>query len=86
MIDVCWAVDVEMSPMSASAPVLKIPMASPDKPIRAAKNRKASPTANRKHAQAKSISPATIVRRRLKRSANWPKNSPAAAIPAMVAY
>ena len=30
MIDVCWAVDVEMSPMSASAPVLKTPMARPD--------------------------------------------------------
>ena len=40
MIDVCCAVDVEMSPMSASAPVLNTPMASPDSPSITAKNRK----------------------------------------------
>ena len=62
MIEVCWAVDVEMSPMSASAPVLNTPIASPDRPSITAKNRNVSPAANRKQAAANSVRPTTIVR------------------------
>ena len=70
MIDVCCAVDVEMSPMSASAPVLKTPMASPDRPSSTAKNRNVSPAASRKQAAANSVRPTTIVGRRPNRSAS----------------
>ncbi len=86
MIDVCWAVEVEMSPMSASAPVLNTPMARPDRPSITAKNRNELPEASRKQAAANSIRPTTMVRRRPRRSASWPRKRPAMAMPAIVAY
>ena len=86
MIDVCSAVDVEMSPMSASAPVLNTPMAMPDSPISTAKNRKVSPAAKRNEAPAKTVSPMMMVPRCPKRSASVPRPRPASAIPAIVAY
>ena len=86
MIDVCCAVDVEMSPISASAPVLNTPIASPDTPSITAKNENVSPAARRKHAAAKSVRPMTIVGRRPNRSASCPSIRPASAIPVIVAY
>ena len=86
MIDVCWAVDVEMSPMSARAPVLKMPIASPETPNSTAKNRNVSPLASRKQAAANSVRPTTIVGRRPNRSASEPRNRPATAMPVIVAY
>ena len=86
MIDVCSVVDVEMSPTSASAPVLNTPMARPERPMRTTKKRKLVPAANRNDAAAKAMSPMTIVRRRPRRSASVPRNRPATAMPAIVAY
>ena len=86
MIEVCCVVDDDRSPMSASAPVLKMPMATPDSPISAAKNRNDSPAVNRKQAAAKSVRPAMIVARRPSRSASEPRNSAEIAMPPIVAY
>ena len=54
MMAVCCAVDVEMSPMSASAPVLNTPIATPDRPSRIANTAKLSPATIRKQADANS--------------------------------
>ena len=86
MIEVCSAVEREMSPMSASAPVLKIPMATPDSAIRAQKNRKELPARNRYDEAAKSVRPATMVVLRPYRSARCPSKNPAMAMPPIVAY
>ena len=72
--------------MSASAPVLKTPIAIPDSPSRAAKNTNESPAVIRKQAAAKSVRPAMIVRRRPMRSASCPSSNAATAIPPIVAY
>jgi hypothetical protein len=61
MIEVCSAVDREMSPMSASAPVLKMPIAIPENAISTEKNRNEVPARNRYDAAAKSVRPRTIV-------------------------
>jgi hypothetical protein len=86
MIDVCCRVEVARSPMSASAPVLNIPIAIPDSAIRAAKNTKFWPNANRKHAVANNVSPSRIVCRLPNRSASCPSVRPASAMPPIVAY
>ena len=86
MIDVCSAVDFEMSPINASAPVLKMPIARPDSPSRTAKNHSVFPADSRKQAAANSTRPTTIVRRRPNRSASDPSTRPATAIPVIVAY
>ena len=61
MIEVCSAVEWEISPISASAPVLKMPMAAPDSAINTQKNRKELPAMKRYEEAAKSVRPATIV-------------------------
>ena len=75
-----------MSPISASAAVLKTAMAMPDSPISIVKNRKESPARNANDAAAKSVRPATRIGRRPKRSASCPRNRPASAMPPIVAY
>ncbi len=47
IVAVCSAVDVEMSPTSASAPVLKMPIEAPEMVSRVTKNANEFPTANR---------------------------------------
>jgi hypothetical protein len=86
MIDVCSDVDETRSPMSASAPVLKTPIAIPDSPSSTAKNTNELPIVMRKHAAAKSVRPVMIVRRRPIRSASCPSSIAAIAIPPIVAY
>ena len=61
MIDVCSAVDREMSPMRASAPVLKIPIAMPESAISTEKNTKEVPARNKYDAAANSVRPTMIV-------------------------
>ena len=61
MIDVCSAVDLEMSPISASAPVLKIPMAMPESAINTQKNTNEFPARNRNEVAAKSVKPIRMV-------------------------
>src|SRR5437867_12777122 len=61
MIEVCSAVDREMSPMRASAPVLKIPIAMPESAISAEKNTNEVPAMNRYDAAANSVRPTIIV-------------------------
>ena len=70
MMVVCWAVDVEMSPMSASAPVLNTPIATPDRPSRIANTASLSPATIRKQADANSTRPTMMVGRRPRRSAS----------------
>ena len=47
MIEVCSAVECEISPINASAPVLKIPMATPESAIKTQKNTNELPPAKR---------------------------------------
>ena len=47
MMEVCSDVDVTMSPIKASAPVLKTPIAMPDRPINTQKYTKELPARNR---------------------------------------
>ena len=61
MIEVCSAVDREISPMRASAPVLKMPIAMPESAISAEKNTNEVPARNKYDAAAKSVRPITIV-------------------------
>ena len=87
MIDVCWAVDVEMSPMSASAPVLKMPIASPETPSSTAKNRERvtggkQETGRGEQREADDYrGPATEPVRKLTRATGQPR-----AMPVIVAY
>ncbi len=72
--------------MSASAPVLKTPIAIPDSPSRTAKNTNELTVVIRKQAAAKSVRPAMIVRRRPMLSASCPSTNAATAMPPIVAY
>jgi hypothetical protein len=47
MIDVCSLVEVTMSPMSASAAVLKMPIAAPERAMSAQKYQNEFPAMNR---------------------------------------
>ena len=47
MVEVCCAVEDEISPISASAPVLNMPMAAPDTVSRQRKNANVLPRMNR---------------------------------------
>jgi len=47
IVEVCWVVELEMSPMSASAPVLKMPIAQPDIASKAMKKATAWPIENK---------------------------------------
>ena len=62
MMEVCSEVDREMSPMSASAPVLKTPMARPDRAMSTEKHTNELPAMNRYDEAAKIVRPATMVR------------------------
>src|SRR5204862_4118329 len=61
IIDVCSAVDREMSPMRASAPVLKMPIAMPESAISTEKNTNEVPAMNKYDAAANSVRPTIIV-------------------------
>ena len=86
MIDVCSAVDVEMSPMSASAPVLNTPIAMSGTPSSTRRTGTSRPRRRGSDAAANSVRPTMIVGRRPRRSASYPSIKPASAIPAIVAY
>jgi hypothetical protein len=86
MIEVCSAVDRTISPIRASAPVLKIAIATPDKAISTQKNRNDDPARKRNDAAANNIKPIRIVVFRPNRSARCPRRKPATAIPDIVAY
>ncbi len=69
MIEVCSAVDRTISPIKASAPVLKMAIAMPDSAINTQKKRNDVPARNRNDAAANSIKPTRIVVFRPNRSA-----------------
>jgi hypothetical protein len=62
IVDVCWLVEVTISPISASAAVLRMPIAIPERAISAQKYQNELPVRNSQEEEAKRLRPPMMVR------------------------